>query len=505
MKDALFLQDSALRRAERFAKTRGKYPELPPPVRSTTTNSNVPIFVNETTKNLSKSRTYSMERKKMTTKHSARVAAVALTIAVASTAGIARAEVHGGDVITPANASKVENLVSPGNFVLVERGMKITIEPAEHLEWPPPYKDATEKYSSQAALTRDGNLGSYIAGLPFPLVDANDPQAAEKIMWNFQFRPSSTDDLDARNVEVISRAGSSSSEIEHFTLGHLGFYNSVGRTEVSPTPIDVDVRNMGIASRGGVYPILEPAEMRGAGIVRERSVLPNVEDYAWEYSSASRRLRRLPASELSDSFGVAFISSAGDRSGGGGATTYASTLDPNSEFGFSGKVTEYDYRLLGERTMLASVSGDSPARACSGNGARSVCENWQLRRVYVIEATEKPGPLLSASSVVPKRILYIDSEGWFITASDLYDREGRLWKTIANFHAYSDRATPAATVSIWPFKRMFETAMVDEDLTNGFTSVIFTPGHDSRNALYLNMGAVDRDFFTPARMVQAGH
>jgi hypothetical protein len=131
----------------------------------------------------------------MTTKHLAKVAALALTIALALCAGTSRAEVHDGDVITPASASKVENLVSPGNFVLVEQGMKMKIEPAEHLEWPPPYKDATEKYSSQATLTREGNLGSYIAGLPFPLVDANDPQAAAKIMWNFQFRPSSTDDL----------------------------------------------------------------------------------------------------------------------------------------------------------------------------------------------------------------------------------------------------------------------------------------------------------------------
>ena len=96
-----------------------------------------------------------MERKTMTTKCFAIVAALALTIALAASAGTARAQVHDGDVITPANASKVENLLSPGNYVLVEHGMKMTIVPAEHLEWPPPYQEATEKYSPQAALTRD--------------------------------------------------------------------------------------------------------------------------------------------------------------------------------------------------------------------------------------------------------------------------------------------------------------------------------------------------------------
>ena len=37
---------------------------------------------------------------------------------------------------------------------------------------------------------------------PFPLVDADDPQAAAEIMWNFAFRPLYTDDVDARGVEV---------------------------------------------------------------------------------------------------------------------------------------------------------------------------------------------------------------------------------------------------------------------------------------------------------------
>jgi hypothetical protein len=114
--------------------------------------------------------------------------------------------------------------------------------------------------------------------------------------------------------------------------------------------------------------------------------------------------------------------------------------------------------------------------------------------VYVIEAIEKPRPLVIARTLVPKRILYIDSEGWFITASDLYDRDGRV---IARLNG--------ASVAVWPFKRIFETAMVDEDVVNRFSTVVFIPGLDGRNALYLNMGAIDRNFFTPARMVHASH
>ena len=293
------------------------------------------------------------------------VSVFALTIALISTVAPAGAEVIPGDVITPDNASKVEGLVSPGNFILVKQGMIMKIVPTGHLDWPPPYKEATERYSPQVSLSSDGELKSYVAGLPFPLVDANDPDAATKIMWNFAFRPVATDDLDERGIEAVSHRAGSPNEVEHFTFGHLGFYNSVGRTEVAPMPMDPDVMKTGIASHSGAFPILEPAEMRGAGIVSQRSARPGIEDAVWEYSAGTRRLRRLPATELSDTFGVAADGSSGQMSGGvGGATTYASTWDPSSAFGFSARIQDYSYRLLGERSMLASVEAEnSPAQA----------------------------------------------------------------------------------------------------------------------------------------------
>src|SRR6516225_6186609 len=234
-------------------------------------------------------------------------------------ASAANAQVKPGDVITPSDSAKVANLVSPGNCQLVRQGMVMKIVPTSQLEWPPPYKAATEQYSPQVVLTPSGNLMNYKAGLPFPMVDVNDPQAATKIMWNFEFRPLNTDDLDAPHIEAVSRGPGQSEPVEVMSFGHFGYYKSIGRTEVEPTPIDKDIYQTGLAYRFGAFPVLEPTELHGAGIVREGSVLPGVEDNAWEYSADSRRLRRLPASELSDSFGLGSISanSAGRNSGSG--------------------------------------------------------------------------------------------------------------------------------------------------------------------------------------------
>ena len=81
-----------------------------------------------------------------------------------------------GDVITPQNAAQVKNLVSPGVYYMVTHGMQMKIVPSERIDWPPPYKDATEKYSFQVRLTDDHrSLVGYVAGQPFPLIDTNDP------------------------------------------------------------------------------------------------------------------------------------------------------------------------------------------------------------------------------------------------------------------------------------------------------------------------------------------
>ena len=69
------------------------------------------------------------------------------------------AGVKPGDFITPENASQVSDLVSPGVYYKVQRGMTMKIVPTIRVDWPPPYKDATEKYSSQVALSKRPSHG----------------------------------------------------------------------------------------------------------------------------------------------------------------------------------------------------------------------------------------------------------------------------------------------------------------------------------------------------------
>src|SRR5258708_8306649 len=207
------------------------------------------------------------------------VFATLVTLTVLSLADSPRAGVNPGDTITTNQADKVADLVSPGNLILVKQGMTMKIVPTERLEWPPPYKSATEKYSPQVSLAPDGTLKNYMAGLPFPLVDANDPQAALKVMWNFSYRPLYTDDAVSKNVEIASyRPGSTLADpVEHFTIGNVGFYNNIGRTEVNPIPTDPEAATPNIRYRFGAYPFLQPSQTRAFGFIPYPTIHPQTQ------------------------------------------------------------------------------------------------------------------------------------------------------------------------------------------------------------------------------------
>ena len=231
--------------------------------------------------------------------------AALLMLAIGALSSTSYAQVKPGDFITPDNAEKVQDLVGPGVFYKVEHGMSMKIVPTERVDWPPPYKDATEKYSSQVRLSEDKkSVVGYVAGQPFPLIDANDPDVAVKVIWNNVFRPITSDDYDLRFYDCDSeyeKKGPQTGQIEYFQIGHYAGYDLVGRTEVEPIPTDPDFLKTGRYWLFGLYPLLAPQEIRGTGFIRWRYADPKRGDDIWSLDAGSRRLRRVNEAIMSSS------------------------------------------------------------------------------------------------------------------------------------------------------------------------------------------------------------
>ncbi len=402
----------------------------------------------------------------------------------------AAAQVRPGELITAQDARKVEQLVSPGVYLRVTHGMSMQIAPSERIEWPPPYREATEKYSAQVRLSRDHrSLVGYVAGLPFPFIDPNDADAGNKVMWNNTFRPTSTDDYDARDFSCISEyegLNRKYAPIDYYEMGHLASYNLVGRTEVEPLPTDPDFRTSGRLLLMAFYPMLAPETERGRGFIRYRYADPAEGDDTWSWNPGNRRIRRYSEATLGSAAGPI-------------------TWSLDNFQGFAAKNENYNWRFLGEKTMLASIAaGHVPEVTCPTDGGASACpERWELRRTYVVEGVARRDRV--PQELFGRHVMYIDAEAQCIVYQDLYDRGGELWKNYISWMAYRDRSVPAARVAIYPFRRVFQVGASIDDLKDGFATMCYLPAQDTaeHECWYINMGAVDKSFFTVQALTAA--
>jgi hypothetical protein len=412
--------------------------------------------------------------------------------AVVLTAMPARAQVKPGDVINDQNAYKVKDLITPGEYLRVIHGMSLQIVPTERIDWPPPYKEATEKYAAQVRLTPDHrSLVGYVAGQPFPLLDPNDPDVANKIMWDYFFRPISTDDYDLRFFDcesVYAGLHKPYKVLWYYSVGHYAGYNEVGRTEVEPLPIDPDFLKSNRYAMTGLYPQLAPQDGHGSGFLRYRYANPNRADDSWSYNPQSRRMRR-----LNDTL----MSTAQDA----GPESYS----PDDFECFAGKNENYNWKFLGEKDLLGAINDPhSPPPTCPTDGGGSHCPtNWEIRHMYIVEGVARPGRL--AGDLYSRHVLYIDSEADFGMYQDMYDRKGQLFINYTSWLKYADRVRPDSRIAIYPFKREFQTGSSSTDIQSGLSTVCYHPGYDvpEKECWYINMGAVDRSFFDPDAVIRA--
>jgi len=400
----------------------------------------------------------------------------------------ARSDVKPGDRFDASNVAQIDSLISPGVRWCVEHGMPIRVVESRKIEMPKAYREATDKYSAQVRLSADGRtLENYVAGTPFPNIDRDDPQAATKVMWNYDRRGLATDDLDIRNFDAdtgtIFGGGKEMSIERHYLLDHLRRLNYVGRLYIDPKPSKPSEDN--VQYRQSLHPILEPFDLMGVGVTSYRYLDPDKQDDSWLYLPALRRVRRLSAAQRSDSL-------------------FGQDSDLDSYYGYDGHPGWMDWRLLGEKEVVGVVHAERyPVKWAPGGGSFAFDEVWETRPVYVIEGKSK-FPQYAYS----KRVLFIDKEAWVVLFSDIYDRGGRLWKVWINDYSFRHQAPGGKTV--YPDEMAFGPAimMVDVQLshvTHASTPSARFPGEEG---VYFNQGeksGTNEKFFTIGHLIESSH
>ena len=199
--------------------------------------------------------------------------------------------------------------------------------------------------------------------------------------------------------------------------------------------------------------------------------------------------------------------------GGRASATYANNLDPDSYFGFSAKIENYQYKLLGIKTMLASVHAENtPGHAVSVRQQSQRVSRSVGAASALCDRSDREAALMASADwqsnvLIPKRVIYIDSEGWSLTASDEYDTDGKLWKTIATFNTYNDRPVLERELRSIPSSECFRprSSMKTSRMDSPRWCTCPATNPRTMRAWYINMGIVTKAFLDPHQMQNYVH
>ncbi|PTY05775.1 DUF1329 domain-containing protein [Opitutaceae bacterium EW11] len=367
--------------------------------------------------------------------------------------------------ITASNLSEYESRLTAGSIALLKTypsTYKVPLYPTHRTaSVPQRIYDATKKYAPTAHLSNNGSgVEGALIGTPFPV-----PQNGLEVIWNHLLRFRGQAAIRYINQAAPLRNGS-------YTLVEFEdeFWFNYARPDITEKELD----NTIVFFKQNV---LAPARLAGS-ILLVRETLDQVKEprTAWVYNTGQRRVRRAP--------NVAY-----DNPG-----TAADGMRTTDQFDmFSGAPDRYDWKLEGKRELIVPYNSYQlhSDKLKYSDILKPLHINqdytrYELHRVWVVEATLKPG----VSNVYSRRTFYVDEDSWQILAVDQYDKRGQLW-----------RVSEAHCINYYDVPTFWSTLEVHTDLQAGRYLAI---GLDNEGKMYdfsIKRSAAD---YTPAALSREG-
>jgi hypothetical protein len=239
-------------------------------------------------------------------------------------------------------------------------------------------------------------------GLPFPI-----PKNGYEVMWNQILRYQGDTNITTTSSRswVIDSSGKPTITAQQQTTSDFTYY----QTELADRDPKMAWRVFSVTTA----PARKAGEMTGLIDFLDAVDQPRK---AWSYTPGQRRVKLSP--EFSYDTPVASM---------GGVTLF------DELFVFSGKMDRFDFKLIGKKEMYIQSNAyknvyDCPApdKALSASHVNPECERWELRRVWVVEATLKPGQ----RHVYSKRVYYFDEDQTGAANYDAFDQNGALYRAM---------------------------------------------------------------------------
>ncbi|MBI3249737.1 MAG: DUF1329 domain-containing protein [Deltaproteobacteria bacterium] len=260
------------------------------------------------------------------------------------------------------------------------------------------YIDATVRHYGKAVLGGE-ELQNYEAGLPFPLLDPQDPQVGLKGAWNYRYR----DRGDSVQYWPTNehRTGTGAVErSETFYIAMMFGPHSAGATAAGGRQT---------WERQGVYAkrymrFVAPSDAEGRQVMSLTYENDLRSDDQWLYDPRTRRTRKV-------------VYNPYEAPGNG-------QLLAEDTSGFNGYIHAYDWTYIGEKVVLAPSPIHSAEPTLGGKGNWYPTDPWELRKAIVLEAKSREShPLYS------RRLLYLDVQTYSNLYTFAYDLNGKHRRT----------------------------------------------------------------------------
>jgi hypothetical protein len=310
-----------------------------------------------------------------------------------------------GEVINTVDELKAlrdKDLICEGFFrdfgELIENGHPLEIvATTDRTKWHSnTFLEMTEQNKGKAKIGPGGELLNYEGGRPFPGLMPDDPQAAVKAAWNFNYRYTGDAWVNSWEYYLTDAKGNVK---KLWGYGSVLLFNL--RTDTAPKPQldpkETEVRRKDVVRFDG------PFESKGLAQLVYKYIDGNRDNDTWVYVPGLRRANRQGAGAGCDALG-GFVSVVDD------------------DWGFAGNVSDYTFELVRTVEMLVPAPAD-PGTVVIPEGLHSPVVKLEKRKLWNIVATPK-----DPNYCYSKREWFLDPENYFIINSQNYSQDGELWK-----------------------------------------------------------------------------
>lgn len=371
--------------------------------------------------------------------------------------------------ITAENMAQYADRLTDGQKLMLTKypqTFRIPVYPGHRdFRYPDAVCAAAKKNAQNAELTADGQgvNGAVMGSIPFP-IPKNGTEAAMNTLMPYR---AFTENTLRDSASVLASGAIVWGRADNMA------YSLATDPKASGQPLK------GILSYSWNRTLLPERDKGGVSVIAEPANYSVDRRLGWSYDPGTRRVRQLPEYGYDQPL-----------SGTGGKMTI------DSDRLFNGSVERYDWKLLGKKEIYV------PANAyklhantvkyddlIQKNGhANPDYMRYELRRVWVVEATLKPG----YRHLYGKRVLFLDEDTGQAVLSDFYDARGQLWQhgMINSYYAFD--------AQVWHAGTSFYHDLVSRSY------VAYNLFQERPKGPILNKGDMDASMFTPEAARNAG-